>query len=100
MRPRVTEEVEKLVLRMVDETPRWGYDRVAGALSNLGHDISDETVGNILKRNGVRREGTRSHANRTPPRSPDRSAASLGADRLCRRKVQMSGFLQSRNVRF
>jgi hypothetical protein len=37
----------------VPHTPSWGYDRVAGALSNLGHDISDETVGNILKRNGV-----------------------------------------------
>ena len=52
-RPRVDEEVEKLVLRMVEENPTWGYDRVAGALSNLGHDLSDETVGNILKRNGV-----------------------------------------------
>ena len=52
-RPRIDEEVEKLVLRMVEENPTWGYDRVAGALSNLGHDISDETVGNILKRNGV-----------------------------------------------
>ena len=52
-RPRVDDEVEKLVLRMVEENPTWGYDRVAGALSNLGHDLSDETVGNILKRNGV-----------------------------------------------
>ena len=41
------------MLRMVEENPTWGYDRVAGALSNLGHDISDETVGNILKCNGV-----------------------------------------------
>jgi hypothetical protein len=38
---------------MVEENPTWGYDRVAGALSNLGPDISDETVNNILKRNGV-----------------------------------------------
>jgi hypothetical protein len=45
--------VENLVLRMVEENPTWGYDRVAGALSNLAHKISDETVGNILKRNGV-----------------------------------------------
>ena len=40
-RPRVDEEVEQLVLRMVEENPTWGYDRVAGALSNLGHHISD-----------------------------------------------------------
>jgi hypothetical protein len=52
-RPRVDAELEKLVPRMVEENPTWGYDRVAGALSNLGHDISDETVGNILMRNGV-----------------------------------------------
>ena len=52
-RPRVNEELEKLVLRIVEENSSWGYDRVAGALSNLGHDISDETVGNILRRNGV-----------------------------------------------
>jgi transposase len=52
-RPRVNQEVEKLVLRMVEQNPTWGYDRVAGALSNLGHDLSDETVGNILRRNGV-----------------------------------------------
>ncbi len=51
-RPRIDKEVEALVLRMVEENPAWGYDRVAGALSNLGHEISDQTVGNILKRNG------------------------------------------------
>ncbi len=38
---------------MVEENPTWGYDRVSGALWNLGHRISDETVGNILRRNGV-----------------------------------------------
>src|SRR5881227_428472 len=31
----------------------WGYDRIAGALSNLGHKISDQTVGNILRRFGI-----------------------------------------------
>jgi putative transposase len=52
-RPRVSEEVERIVLRMVEENPTWGYDRIVGALSNLGHVLSDETVGNILRRNGV-----------------------------------------------
>jgi hypothetical protein len=28
----------------------WGYDRIVGALFNLGHRISDQTVGNILQR--------------------------------------------------
>jgi transposase len=52
-RPRVDETTLKLVLRIVEENPRWGYDRIAGALDNLGHKISDETVGNILRRHGI-----------------------------------------------
>lgn len=34
------------------ENPTWGYDRIPGALSNLGHEISNQTVGNILKEHG------------------------------------------------
>ena len=52
-RPKIAVEVEQLVLRMARENPAWGYDRVAGALANLGHDLSDETVGNILRANGI-----------------------------------------------
>jgi transposase InsO family protein len=52
-RPKVAEEIEELVLRMAKENPSWGYDRIQGALANLGHDISDTTVGNILKANGI-----------------------------------------------
>ncbi len=52
-RPPVSEKVKQLVLRMARENPTWGYDRIQGALSNLGHSISDRTVGNILKANGI-----------------------------------------------
>jgi putative transposase len=38
---------------MAHENPSWGYDRIQGALGNLGHQISDRTVGNILIANGV-----------------------------------------------
>jgi hypothetical protein len=31
----------------------WGYDRIVGALANLGHAVSDQTVGNILRRYGI-----------------------------------------------
>ena len=31
----------------------WGYDRIVGALANLGHPISDQTVGNILRRHDI-----------------------------------------------
>lgn len=48
-RPRVCLEIEALV-RMARENRTWGYDRIVGAFSNLGHRISGQTVGNILRR--------------------------------------------------
>jgi hypothetical protein len=52
-RPRIGKEIEALVVRMARENRSWGYDRIVGALANLGSRISDQTVGNILKRHGV-----------------------------------------------
>jgi putative transposase len=52
-RPAIDQELEALVMRMARENRSWGYDRIVGALANLGHTISDQTVGNILKRHGI-----------------------------------------------
>ena len=52
-RPPIHDRVVRLVLRFAKENPTWGYDRIQGALHNLGHRISDTTVGNILKENGI-----------------------------------------------
>jgi len=52
-RPRIAEEIERLVVRMANENPSWGYDRIVGALANLGHRLSDQTLGNILRRHGL-----------------------------------------------
>jgi putative transposase len=52
-RPKIDQELEALVVRMAQENRRWGYDRIAGALAHLGYMISDQTVGNILKRHGI-----------------------------------------------
>jgi len=52
-RPRIEKELEDLVVQMAQENRSWGYDRLAGALAHLGYDISDQTVGNILKRRGL-----------------------------------------------
>jgi putative transposase len=52
-RPAIQPEVEALVVRMARENAGWGYDRIVGALANLGHRVSDQTVGNILRRHGV-----------------------------------------------
>ena len=38
---------------MARENCDWGYDRIAGALKNLGYSVSDQTVGNILRRSGI-----------------------------------------------
>jgi len=52
-RPTIDPELEALVVRLAQENRSWGYDRIVGALSNLGFTISDQTVGNILKRHGL-----------------------------------------------
>ena len=46
-------EVEKLTVRMAKENSGWGYDRIVGAVANLGYKVSDQTVGNILRRYGL-----------------------------------------------
>jgi hypothetical protein len=38
---------------MAKENTSWGYDRIQGALANLGHIVASNTVKNILKRHGI-----------------------------------------------
>jgi len=52
-RPQLAQEIQELVVRLAQENPSWGYDRIQGALGNLGHDLSDTSVGNILKAHGI-----------------------------------------------
>src|SRR6266566_8305804 len=52
-RPMIDQELEALVVRLAKENRSWGYDRIVGALANLGYTLSDQTVGNILKRHGL-----------------------------------------------
>lgn len=52
-RPPTAEEIAQLGVRMAQENLNWGYDRIQGALANLGYEISDQTVGNILKAHGI-----------------------------------------------
>jgi putative transposase len=52
-RPRIKREVEQLIIRVASENRDWGYDRIARALANLGYEISDQTVGNVLQRHGL-----------------------------------------------
>jgi hypothetical protein len=52
-RPTIDKELETLVVRLARENRSWGYDRIVGALANLGYTVSDQTVGNILKCHGL-----------------------------------------------
>src|SRR5499426_1383885 len=52
-RPKIDQELEALVVRLAQENRAWGYDRIVGALRHLGYMLSDQTVGNILKRHGI-----------------------------------------------
>ena len=52
-RPSIGREITELVVRLARENSGWGYDRIAGALQVLGHHVSDQTVGNILRRFGM-----------------------------------------------
>ena len=60
-RPRVTQEVAVLVLRLARENPRWGYLRIQGELKKLGLSVSAGSICSLLRRHGLppapRREG-------------------------------------------
>jgi transposase len=52
-RPRTHEELEELVIRMAEENRMWGYRRIQGAISNLGHKLARSTIAEILRRYGI-----------------------------------------------
>ena len=51
-RPKTAAEIERLILRMARDNPRWGYTRIRGALRNLGHEIGRNTIKRVLLENG------------------------------------------------
>jgi putative transposase len=52
-RPRTAREIAAVVVRIAEENRDWGYRRIQGALSNLGHEINRSTISEILKRHGI-----------------------------------------------
>jgi len=49
----VLQEIRRLVVRMAEENPTWGYTRIRGALKNVGHRVGRSTIARILKAQGV-----------------------------------------------
>lgn len=55
-RPRrrgVLAEIQRLVIRMAEENPTWGYTRIQGALKNVGHRVGRSTIARIVKAHGL-----------------------------------------------
>ena len=52
-RRQVLAEIRRLVVRMAEENPTWGYTRIQGALKNVGHCVGRSTIRRILKAAGL-----------------------------------------------
>ena len=52
-RPRIRQEIVDAIVRFARANSTWGYDRIQGALRNLGYHIADSTVANVLKAHGI-----------------------------------------------
>jgi len=52
-RPPVMKRITQLVVRFAIENHAWGYDKIEGALKNLGHKVSPTTIANILRKHGI-----------------------------------------------
>jgi putative transposase len=52
-RPRTGKDVETLVIRMAKENCAWGFRRLQGALSHLGHKLARSTIAGILHKHGI-----------------------------------------------
>src|SRR3954470_2588969 len=52
-RPRTRQDIEALVVRLAQENRGWGYRRLQGALSHLGHVLARSTIAHILQRHGI-----------------------------------------------
>jgi putative transposase len=52
-RPRLSQELEALIVQMAQENRRWGYGKIEGELRKLGFDVSESHVRDVLKRHHI-----------------------------------------------
>jgi putative transposase len=101
-RPRIDRVLERLIVRMAEENRDWGYDRIVGALANLGYEISDQTVGNILRRHALPPAPERKHTTTWPAFIRTHLALLAGTDFFTAEVLTLRGLffihLESRRV--
>ncbi len=68
-RPGVMKEIRELIVRMAEENPSWGYDRIQGALRHLDHRVARSTIARVLKQHGIHPSSDRPMSWRTFVRS-------------------------------
>jgi len=75
-RPPLDEDVQQLIVRLANENPRWGYQRIEGELLRLGVRVSATAIRTTLRRHGIdpvpRRTTTTWRAFLTPAGRRDR----------------------------
>ena len=86
-RPRIKGEVEQLIVRMAKENRDWRYDRIAGALANLGYKVCDQPVGNVLQRHALPRAPERKRTTTWPAFIRTHLALLAGTDFLTAAEV-------------
>lgn len=52
-RPRISQEVEDLIVRLAQENVRWGFGKIEGELLKLGITVSQTSIRNILNKTGI-----------------------------------------------
>jgi putative transposase len=52
-RPRKPAEIVRLLVKMAEENPRWGYTRLRGALKNVGYELGRNSIKRMLKEQGI-----------------------------------------------
>ena len=52
-RPPIDKELEKLILQLAQENPRWGYGKIQGSLIKLCFTVSQSSIRNILDQFGI-----------------------------------------------
>ena len=52
-RPRISEELRNVIIKMAKKNRGWGYTRIQGVLQYLGFKVCHSTIANILKKEGL-----------------------------------------------